>query len=337
MLVRSKKLLYKVKKGVSKSHIPDPKGTQQYVPQDLTSPTTNHGTNLTLQRANFTHFVQPSSKRRNASVSFNRPDLNSDLNCVSNHQAKDKAVVHSINLVNTEGIANLLKHNSVTQTRKVDVGIHSEVAHISQAQITTHCDTIRVNQPNEDIAAIVQECTEDLSLELQNSFSSLDVVNLVDLGEALSEELENIDASSDMQKAVHDAPIVTPTEDVELAPVPMPQPVTTKFAGLTNDKLPSSQTLIPASKPLSTAALKSVQIISKFWGDEVEQGEVEEDIAEAIVSDFEQHYPSLFESTKAEKKKKKHVIKVKPGSFNSAGMRTRAQKGTFKIDLATTE
>jgi len=62
-------------------------------------------------------------------------DLNSDLNCISNHQAKDKVVVHSINLVNTEGITNSLKHNFVTQTRKVDVGIHSEVAPTSQAQI----------------------------------------------------------------------------------------------------------------------------------------------------------------------------------------------------------
>jgi hypothetical protein len=117
----------------------------------------------------------------------------------------------------------------------------------------------------------------------------------------------------------------------------MPQPITTKFASLTSDKLPSSQTFIPASKPLSAAAKKSVQILSKFWGDEVEEGDVEEDNDEAIVSDFEQHYPSLSESTKAEKKKKKHVSKVKPASFNSAGMRTRAQKGTFKIDLAATE
>ena len=164
----------------------------------------------------------------------------------------------------------------------------------------------------------------------------MDVGNLVDLGEALSEELENIDASSDMHKVVHDAPIVTPLEDVVLAPVPMPQPITTKFASLTTNKLPSSQTFIPASKPLSAAAKKSVQILSKFWGDEVEEGDVEDDNDEAIVSDFEQHNPSLSESTKAEKKKK-HVSKVKPASFNSAGMRTRAQKGTFKIDLAATE
>ena len=102
-------------------------------------------------------------------------------------------------------------------------------------------------------------------------------MNLVDLGEAVFEELENIDASSDMHKAVHDAPIVTPFEDVVLAPVPMPQPITTSFASLTSDKLPSSQTLIPASKPLSAAAQKSVQILIKFWGDEVEEGDVQED------------------------------------------------------------
>jgi len=36
-----------------------------------------------------THFVQPSSKRKNVSVSFNMPDLNSDLHCVGNHQAND--------------------------------------------------------------------------------------------------------------------------------------------------------------------------------------------------------------------------------------------------------
>jgi len=63
---------------------------------------------------------------------------------------------------------------------------------------------------------------------------------------------------------------------------------------------------------------------------------VEEDSVEAIVSDFEQHYPNLSESTKAEKKKK-HVNKVKPASFNSAGMRTRAQKGSSKAVLADTE
>lgn len=73
-----------------------------------------------------------------------------------------------------------------------------------------------------------------------------------------------------------------------------------------------------------------MQILSKFWGDEVE-----EDNTKAIVSDFEQYYPSLYESTNAEKKKK-HMSKVKPASFNLARMRTRAQKATFKIDLVAT-
>jgi len=197
-----------------------------------------------------------------------------------------------------EGIANLSKHNFVTQTRKVDVGIDYEVAPTSQAQITPHCDNNRVNKSNEDIVAIVQECTEALRLELQFIFASLDVVNFVDLGEALSEDLEIIDASSDMQMVVHDAPIVTPLEDVDLAPVHMSKLVTTRLARLTSDKLPSNQTMIPAFKPLSAATLMSVQILSKLWGDEVE-----EDNVEAIISNFEQHYPSLSESTNAEKRR----------------------------------
>lgn len=139
-------------------------------------------------------------------------------------------------------------------------------------------------------------------------------------------------------------------------------------------KLGSDQTLVPASKPFSAAALKSVQILSKFWRDEVNEGddhnfealvssiktvdpkviqkwattpilthmvmpatvmdeslnhdkwlEVEEDNAKAIETDFKQHHPILSESTKEVlKKKKKHQNKVKPASFNSAGMKTRA-------------
>jgi len=68
-------------------------------------------------------------------------------------------------------------------------------------------------------------------------------------------------------------------------------------------------------------------------GDEVE----EEDNDETITSIFEQHYPSLSQSTKAERKQKKQVNKVKPTSFNSAGMRTRAQKGTSKATMTYTE
>lgn len=90
---------------------------------------------------------------------------------------------------------------------------------------------------------------------------------------------------------------------------------------------------MPPNPLHSTAALKSVQIISKFWGAEVE----EEDNDEAITSTFEQHYPSLSESTKADKKQKKQVNKVKPTRFNSAGMRTRAQKGASKAALPYTE
>jgi len=101
------------------------------------------------------------------------------------------------------------------------------------------------------------------------------------------------------------------------------------------EKLPSSQTLIPAFKPLSATAQMSVQIFSKIWGDEVEGGEVEEDNAETIVSDFEHPYPSLSESIKAEKKKK-HVSKVMHVNFNLAGTRTCAQNATFKTTLRTT-
>lgn len=182
----------------------------------------------------------------------------------------------------------------------------------------------------------------------------------------------------DKLKAWVDTPVLTS----------MPQPITTKYASLTSDKLSSSQTLVSASKSSlhSAAALKSVQILSKFWGDEVEEGEdhiseapvssnkivdpqviqkwantlvltpmvipvtvmeetlshdnrpdMEEDNVETIVSDFEQHYPSLSESTKEEKKTKKHVNKVKPANFNSAGVRTRAEKCTSKVALAATK
>jgi len=115
----------------------------------------------------------------------------------------------------------------------------------------------------------------------------------------------------------------------------MPQPVTTRYDSLTSDNLPSNQNLVLASKSSlhSAATLKSVQILSKLWGDEVE----EEGNDEAIPSIFEQHYPSLSESTKAERKQKKLVNKVKPTSFNSAEMRTRVQKGTSKADLAYDE
>jgi len=123
---------------------------------------------------------------------------------------------------------------------------------------------------------------------------------------------------------------------------PMLQPITTKYASLTSDKLPSSQTLVSASKSSIhfVAVLKSVQILSKFSGNEVEE-EMEDtlrhDNAEATISDFEQHYPSFSKSTKAKRKKKKQVNKEKPANFNSAGMRTRAQKSTFKAALADTE
>lgn len=56
---------------------------------------------------------------------------------------------------------------------------------------------------------------------------------------------------------------------------PLPQPITTYHDALTSDKLPFSHVLIPASVTSlpSAAALKSLKILSKFWGDEVEEGE----------------------------------------------------------------
>lgn len=72
--------------------------------------------------------------------------------------------------------------------------------------------------------------------------------------------------------------------------------------------------------------------------DEVD--EVEEMLEDTISHDKRlemEDYPSLFESTKTERMKKKQVNKVMPSSFNSARMRTRAQKGTFKTALADTE
>jgi len=89
---------------------------------------------------------------------------------------------------------------------------------------------------------------------------------------------------------------------------PMPQPITTSYASLTTDKLPLSQILVPTSKSSfhSAAALKSVQIFSKFWGDVV--GEVEEVMEDTLSHDKRleiEDYPSLSESTKAESKKKK--------------------------------
>jgi len=118
-----------------------------------------------------------------------------------------------------------------------------------------------------------------------------------------------------------------------------PQPITTNYDYLTIDKLPPSQTLVPASNCSfhSDAALKSVHILSKFWGDEVD--EVEEVIEDATSHDKRlemEDYPSLSESTNTERKKKKHVNIVMPSSFNSVEMRTRAQKGTSKAALADT-
>jgi hypothetical protein len=117
---------------------------------------------------------------------------------------------------------------------------------------------------------------------------------------------------------------------------PFPAPITT-YVTLGTDK---NILKIPASKSSfhSVAALKSVQILSKFWGDVVD--EAEEVIEDTISHDKRLEmvdYPSLSEIFKTERKKKKHVNKVMPSSFNSAGMRTHAQKGNSKAALADTE
>jgi len=134
---------------------------------------------------------------------------------------------------------------------------------------------------------------------------------------------------SDRLKAWVDTQVLTP----------MLQPITTRYVNLTTDKLPSSQTLVLASKSSfhSAAALKSVQILSKFWGDEVE--EVEEVMEDTLSHDKRlemEDYPSLSESTKTKRKKKK-LNKVMPFSFNLARMRTRVQKGTSKAALTDTK
>ena len=106
-------------------------------------------------------------------------------------------------------------------------------------------------------------------------------------------------------KAWVDTPVLTPKL----------QPITTSYASLTTHKLPSSQTLVPASNSSLSVAALSVQILFKFWRDEVDE-EMEDTLShderlevEGHVEDFEQHFPSLSESTKAERKKKKQLKK----------------------------
>jgi len=72
--------------------------------------------------------------------------------------------------------------------------------------------------------------------------------------------------------------------------------------------------------------------------DEVE--EVEELMADTFSHEWRlvmEDYPSLSESSKTVRKTKKQVNKVMPSSFNSAVMRTRAQKGTSKAALTDTK
>ena len=201
-----------------------------------------------------------------------------------------------------------------------------------------------------------QDDLVEQNLDLHNTFDLLgsDAENVT--GEALLDDTDTLEVSEDWQGAVRNSPKVVPAEavsyvnhtsleapgDFELLGVsvipatsirvvnterlkawvdtpvltPMPQPITTSYASLTTDKLPSSQILVPASKSSfhSTAALKSVHILSKFWGDEVE--EVMEDTPSHDQRLDLEDYPSLSESTKPERKKKKLMNKVKPSSFN---------------------
>ena len=228
-------------------------------------------------------------------------------------------------------------------------------------------------------AASVSSEREDAPLILNNSFdllSSKEVV--VPFGEVLPDGLGTSEVSTGLSDVPRNSPspnvtldkvvdwATTPVLSPVCAPVtfdintyhqpvrqsmhataPMPQPVITNYASLTSDKLPSSQISTFKSSLHSDAALKSVQILSKFWGEEVEKvmedtisldkrTEAEEGKVGSLISDFEKHCPSLSESYKAEKKKKKHVHKARPTSFNSAGMRTRAQKCNSKAVLAAT-
>lgn len=139
-----------------------------------------------------------------------------------------------------------------------------------------------------------QEDLADQSLQLRNSFDILEDENDKENWEALAEVV--IPATSvrvvdpNRLKARVNTHVLTPlTMPIQMyggqfgldkntshlpstqsmfATTPILQPVRTSYASLTRDTLPSSQTLVPSSKsPLhSTGTLKSVQILSKFWG-----------------------------------------------------------------------
>jgi hypothetical protein len=251
-------------------------------------------------------------------------------------------------------------------------GIDSPAVEFTEAM---HNNTSGQNRDKEgeDATATIQGSLQGPTLTFNNSFTLLDEDLDISAGETglvdkensqiitvRSSDPEHLTFSTHVLELVHGRqsfPITSPS--ISSTPLPtvseafaaidasvkatldnttsssMSQPVTTRYDSLTSDMLPSNQNPVLASKPSlhSAAALKSVQILSKLWGDEVE----EEDNDEATPSIFEQNYPSLSESTKAERKQKKQVNKVKPTSFNSAGMRSRAQKGTSKADLAYNE
>jgi len=172
------------------------------------------------------------------------------------------------------------------------------------------------------LQVVLPEGEED-PLTLRKSFDMLTFVGVANFGEALipdqhinasnagqlaATQLEDLDihieivcslcdtsseVDLDKLKAWVDTPVLTP----------MSQPITTSYASLTTDKLPSSQTLVPAFKSSfhSAAALKSVHILSKFWGDDVE--EVEKVMEDTLSHDKRlemEDYPSISKSTKEE-------------------------------------
>jgi len=93
----------------------------------------------------------------------------------------------------------------------------------------------------------------------------------------------------------------------------LPMPIIINHISLTCDILLACTVLKFVLNLPFAAAQKSVFILSKFCGDEV----------------YEDTNESL--KVKSYKKHKKQMNKEKAACFNSAGMRTRAQKGTSKV------
>ena len=154
----------------------------------------------------------------------------------------------------------------------------------NNTQAKTHTAQTMITGSKEHTSAFsgAQEALEDQSLELQNSFDILEAENDKENGDALAKALDNLVVPFGMQHDArkHQSEIVDNTTDQHLklnarrlsfpsvlpatsvrvvdpnrlkawvdTPVltPMPQSITTNYASLTIDKLPSSQTLVPTS------------------------------------------------------------------------------------------